>query len=205
MKTGSPSLTGTTTLMINVENSNDKPPHFSPETQRAEVTEDTAIGTVFAVLKAIDPDSTEPEALNFAMSEPITAIDRNGQRVSGNTTAFKDFFAVDRKTGQVSVVKSLDRDVAATVSITVLVTDSSAPSLQQARGTFSNKCPGGAVAPALVGSKQDYIFEFMYTNYFKTAISYYFFFRHISEIMVFLSRLKFNKLGVLISNLSSPK
>nr|OXU29140.1 hypothetical protein TSAR_006401 [Trichomalopsis sarcophagae] len=133
---GSPSLTGTTTLMINVENSNDKPPYFSPETQRAEVTEDTAIGTVFATLKAIDPDSTDPEALNFAISEPITAIDRNGQRVNDSTTAFKDFFAVDRKTGQVSVVKSLDRDIAATVSLTLVVTDTSAPTLQQGKGNL---------------------------------------------------------------------
>ncbi|XP_012283433.1 cadherin-87A [Orussus abietinus] len=133
---GTPSLTGTTTLMIKVENSNDKPPYFTPETQRAEVTEDTAIGTVFATLKAADPDSTDPEALNFAISKPITAIDRNGQQVVDNTTSFKDFFAVDRKTGQVSVVRPLDRDIAATVSIPVIVTDTSAPTLQQGTGTL---------------------------------------------------------------------
>lgn len=68
--------------MIEVENSNDKAPYFTPETQRAEVTEDTPIGTVFTTLKATDPDSTNLEALNFAISEPITAIDRNGQRVN---------------------------------------------------------------------------------------------------------------------------
>ncbi|XP_014205128.1 cadherin-87A [Copidosoma floridanum] len=133
---GSPSLTGTTTLMINVENSNDKPPHFNPEVQRAEVTEDTAIGTVFATLKAMDPDSTDPEALSFKLSEPIAAIDRNGQRVNGSGAGFKDFFAVDRKTGQVSVVKPLNRDVAATVSLAVVVTDTSAPTLQQGKGTL---------------------------------------------------------------------
>lgn len=85
---GTPSLTGTTTLMINVENSNDKAPYFTPETQRAEVTEDTPIGTVFTTLKATDPDSSNSEALNFAISEPITAIDRNGQRVN-NSKSFK--------------------------------------------------------------------------------------------------------------------
>lgn len=86
--TGTPSLTGTTTLMINVTNSNDKPPYFTPETQRAEVTEDTPIGTVFTSLKATDPDSANLEALNFAISEPITAIDRNGQKVN-DTKSFK--------------------------------------------------------------------------------------------------------------------
>nr|XP_012234071.1 PREDICTED: cadherin-87A [Linepithema humile] len=130
---GTPSLTGTTTLMIEVENSNDKAPYFTPETQRAEVTEDTPIGTVFATLKATDPDSTNLEALNFAISEPITAIDRNGQRVN-DSKSFKDFFAVDRATGQVSVVRALDRDVAATVSVTIVVSDTTAPTLQQGRG-----------------------------------------------------------------------
>jgi hypothetical protein len=128
-------LTGTSTLMINVENSNDKAPYFSPMTQRAEVTEDTAIGTVFAVLKAVDPDSTNPQALNFTISEPITAIDKNGQRVNANTS-FKNFFAVDKKTGQVSVINSLDRDIAATISMTLIVTDTSAPILQQGKGLF---------------------------------------------------------------------
>ncbi|CAL1682791.1 unnamed protein product [Lasius platythorax] len=130
---GTPSLTGTTTLMIEVENSNDKAPYFTPETQRAEVTEDTPIGTVFTTLKATDPDSTNLEALNFAISEPITAIDRNGQRVN-DSKSFRDFFAVDRATGQVSVVRSLDRDIAATVSVTVVVSDTTAPTLQQGRG-----------------------------------------------------------------------
>ncbi|KAG5343409.1 CAD87 protein, partial [Acromyrmex heyeri] len=130
---GTPSLTGTTTLMIEVENSNDKAPYFTPETQLAEVTEDTPIGTVFATLKATDPDSTNLEALNFAISEPITAIDRNGQRVN-DSKSFKDFFAVDRATGQVSVVRALDRDIAATVSVTIVVSDTTAPTLQQGRG-----------------------------------------------------------------------
>lgn len=72
--------------MVNVENSNDKPPYFTPESQRAEVTEDTAVGTVFATLRAEDPDSGREDALNYAVSEPITAIDRNGQQVLENTT-----------------------------------------------------------------------------------------------------------------------
>lgn len=122
--------------MIHVENSNDKSPYFTPEIQRAEVTEDTAIGTVFTTLKATDPDSPKPEALNFAISEPITAIDRNGQQVNGSIVAFKEFFAIDKKTGQVSVVKPLDRDIAATVSVNIVVTDITAPSLQQGKGTL---------------------------------------------------------------------
>ncbi|KAJ8670760.1 hypothetical protein QAD02_002019 [Eretmocerus hayati] len=132
---GSPSLTGTTTLMIKVENSNDKPPRFEPETQRAEVSEDTALGSVFATLQASDPDSSGPEALRFAIAEPVTAIDRNGQPVNDSlASALAGYFAVDSKSGRVSVVKRLNRDVAATVRLAVLVTDTSAPTLQQAKG-----------------------------------------------------------------------
>lgn len=127
---------GTTTLMVNVENSNDKPPYFTPEMQRAEVTEDTPVGTVFATLKAVDPDSANPEALSYSLSEPITAIDRNGQQVNDTVTAFKSFFAVDRKTGQVSVVRPLNRDTAATVTLGIAVVDTTAPTLQRGKGTL---------------------------------------------------------------------
>lgn len=122
--------------MVKIENSNDKPPFFNPETQRAEVTEDTPVGTVFANLKAFDPDSTEPDSLVFSITEPITAIDRNGQKVNESITVYKDFFAVDRKTGQISVVKTLDRDIAATVTIGVTATDTSAATLQQGKGHY---------------------------------------------------------------------
>ncbi|XP_074114366.1 cadherin 87A [Cotesia typhae] len=132
---GIPSLTGTATLMIKVENNNNKPPNFEPTTQRAEVTEDSPVGTVFTSLKAKDPDSSTANALRYSISEPITAIDKNGQLVT-NSTVFKDFFAVDPKTGQVSVVRPLDREVAATVSLNVVVTDTSAKVLQQGIGTL---------------------------------------------------------------------
>lgn len=137
---GSPSLTGTATLMIKVENDNNKPPYFVPSTQRADVTEDSQVGTVFTSLKAVDPDSTLQDALAYSITEPITAIDKNGQLVSENVNSsiesFKDFFAVDKKTGQVSVVRSLNRNIAATVNLNVIVTDTSASVLQQGSGTL---------------------------------------------------------------------
>ncbi|XP_063989387.1 cadherin-87A isoform X2 [Diachasmimorpha longicaudata] len=133
---GIPSLSGTTTLMIKIENTNNKAPYFTPNTQRAEVTEDSPVGTVFTSLKAVDPDSTTQDALRFSITEPITAIDKNGQLVSSNITSFKDFFAIDPKTGQVSVVRPLDRETAATVSLNVIVTDTSASGVQQGTGTL---------------------------------------------------------------------
>lgn len=47
------------------------------------------------------------------------------------------FFSVDQATGVVTVARPLDREVAAIVRITVLVTDITAPSKQQATGKMS--------------------------------------------------------------------
>lgn len=83
----------------------------------------------------MDPDINSSEALNFAATEPITAVDKNGKQVEG-TEVFKDFFSVDHATGQVTVRKPLQRDIAAVVRITVLVTDITAPTMQQGKGEF---------------------------------------------------------------------
>lgn len=89
-------------------NSNDKDPYFTPITQRAEVREDTEVGTSFYTLVALDPDIATSEALNYAATEPITAVDKDGNEVTNNDE-FKDLFSIDR-TGKVTVTKKLDRD-----------------------------------------------------------------------------------------------
>uniref|UniRef100_A0A1B6L3B2 Cadherin domain-containing protein n=1 Tax=Graphocephala atropunctata TaxID=36148 RepID=A0A1B6L3B2_9HEMI len=132
---GTPALTGTTTVQVTVHNSNDKIPFFDPPTQRAEVAEDAPVGTVIHQLLAKDLDVNTSEALNFAATDPITATDKNGKEVKSDVT-FKEFFTVNRATGEVSVARPLLRDVAAVVSITVLVTDITAPSVQQGTGTL---------------------------------------------------------------------
>ncbi|KAJ8974157.1 hypothetical protein NQ317_003207 [Molorchus minor] len=130
---GTPSLTGTTTLIVNVVNTNDKLPYFVPTTQTADVMEDAVVGTIIHSLVALDPDVNSTDALNFAATEPITALDKHGNEVTGNDV-FKEFFYINKNTGKVSVMNPLQRDVAATVRITVLVTDITAPTVQQGEG-----------------------------------------------------------------------
>ncbi|KAE8740358.1 hypothetical protein FOCC_FOCC014138, partial [Frankliniella occidentalis] len=132
---GIPMLSGTTTLMVNILNTNDKAPFFVPATQNAAVTEDTQPGTIFYILNATDLDVNSSDALNFAASEPITAIDKHGKPVS-DSEDYKEFFNIDSSTGEVSVAKPLQRDIAAVVRITVLVTDITAPTMQQGKGTL---------------------------------------------------------------------
>jgi hypothetical protein len=44
------------------------------------------------------------------------------------------FFAVDQTSGEVTVKRVLDRDIAAVVRITIVVTDTTAPTTQQGKG-----------------------------------------------------------------------
>jgi hypothetical protein len=46
----------------------------------------------------------------------------------------QSFFAVDHTSGEVTVMRELDRDIAAVVRITVLVIDTTAPTTQQGKG-----------------------------------------------------------------------
>lgn len=57
---------------------------------------------------ALDPDIATSEALNYAATEPITAVDKDGNEVI-NSDEFKYLFSIDR-TGKVTVNGKLDRD-----------------------------------------------------------------------------------------------
>lgn len=83
---------------------------------------------------AHDPDVTSHDALIYEAIEPITAVSKNGKEVTDNN-AFKRLFLVD-KYGNVTVNGSLDRDYYAVVRLTVSVTDTTAPALQQGQGVL---------------------------------------------------------------------
>lgn len=100
--------------------------------------ENAAVGTILHKLTAFDLDATSADGLGFEFSEPITASDINGQKVIGSQS-FKEFFAVDKRTGNVLVNAPLQRVLAALVKITVIVTDTTAPALQQGKGKGNTK------------------------------------------------------------------
>lgn len=133
---GSPTHTGTATLVVHVLNSNDKAPYFTPSTQRTQVTEDENVGYVFYNLKAADPDISSPDSLVYAISEPITATDKDGRQLPSQVTGYKSFFEVIAHSGEVRVSSRLDREMAAVVSLTVVVTDMSAIPPQTGTGTL---------------------------------------------------------------------
>lgn len=75
---------------------------------RLQVREDAEVGKSFYTLVALDPDIATSEALNYAATEPITAVDKEGNEVT-NTDEFKYLFNIDRM-GKVTVSRPLNRD-----------------------------------------------------------------------------------------------
>lgn len=54
-----------------------------------------------------------------------------------NLSVSQEFFKLDRHTGVVFVAKPLKRDIAPLIRLTVVVTDESAPTVQQGTGRLS--------------------------------------------------------------------
>lgn len=143
---GSPSLTGTATLVVNVLNVNDKSPYFTPTIQYIEVLEDVNVGEAIYKLSAEDPDLNSTDFLSFSLGSSITAVDKNGNPITSEEN-YKDLFSVDEATGVVRTTQKLQRDSYAVLRLTVFVQDTSAPTLQIGKGTLvisivlSNKYP----------------------------------------------------------------
>ncbi|XP_076318163.1 cadherin 87A isoform X1 [Tachypleus tridentatus] len=133
---GSPSRSGTTTLTVQILNSNNKNPYFTPTTQRAQVSEGAEVNEIFYRLKAKDPDTTSPESLRFSVIEPITALNKDGKQVDETATFYRDIFKVEQATGDVQVARKLNREAVAIVTLTVVVTDISATPPQTGKGTL---------------------------------------------------------------------
>lgn len=107
---GVPSLSGTATITINIINSNDKAPYFTPITQRAEISEDAETDTFVHKLTANDPDITSTDLLEFGWDEKLTtAVSEEGTEVP-DSHLFAEYFSIN-KTGTVTVNKKLRRDL----------------------------------------------------------------------------------------------
>lgn len=74
--------------------------------------------------------------MNFSLdSSAITGISSNGNQLDDNKD-IKNWFKVRASNGDVIVAKPINRNIAATVSLSVIVTDTSAPDVQQSMGNF---------------------------------------------------------------------
>ena len=112
---GVPSLSGTASITVNIVNSNNRSPYFTPTTQRAEISEDVDVGTIVYTLLATDPDITEIDGLEYSLDElHTTTVSQDGTEVQ-NSESFSKYFAVN-KMGQVTVAQKLRRDLFAVIN-----------------------------------------------------------------------------------------
>lgn len=68
-------------------------------------------------------------------SSAVTGISINGNQLDDNEE-IKNWFKVRASNGDIIIAKPIDRNIAAIVSLSVVVTDTSAPDVQQSTGYF---------------------------------------------------------------------
>lgn len=103
---GSQKHTARTTVIIRLKDYNDSPPVFKKKFYQTAVNEDALPGTVVTTLEITDADVD----LNTPVDFYITAGDPSSQ------------FQI-RQTGEVYVVKPLDRETVASYNLNIIVTD----------------------------------------------------------------------------------
>uniref|UniRef100_A0A182J8X2 Cadherin domain-containing protein n=1 Tax=Anopheles atroparvus TaxID=41427 RepID=A0A182J8X2_ANOAO len=105
---GVPQMTGTATINVNVVDVNDNQPTFPPNTVIS-VSEATSVGTVLTTITANDVDSNPP--LTYSFSE---AVDDDAT----------SYFSIDRYSGKIILIKSLDYEDRHEFSLRLLASDS---------------------------------------------------------------------------------
>ncbi|XP_028321452.1 protocadherin Fat 4 isoform X2 [Gouania willdenowi] len=103
---GLPSLTGTLTLHIVVDDVNDNHPEFPEEAYNTIVSEDSAIGTVFAMITASDPDEGVSGEIRYFIENPDVP------------------FAIEETSGELYTTGVLNRESEAIYRMTVIGSDS---------------------------------------------------------------------------------
>ncbi|XP_072248265.1 protocadherin Fat 4 isoform X2 [Leuresthes tenuis] len=102
---GLPPMTGTLTLCVVVDDVNDNYPEFSEEAYNTIVTEDSPVGTVFAIITASDADEGVSGEIRYFM-ENLDAP-----------------FAIEATSGELFTTDFLDRETVAIYRLTVIGSD----------------------------------------------------------------------------------
>ncbi|KAA0702516.1 Protocadherin-16 Protein dachsous -like protein 1 [Triplophysa tibetana] len=106
---GTPSLTSTVTLDINVLDLNDNSPVFPSNSYSVEISEDAPEGSLVLKVSASDPDEGSNSQLVYFLSQESRGM-----------------FTVDQNTGRIRTATTLDREKVSSYSFKVYAMDSSA-------------------------------------------------------------------------------
>ena len=108
---GSPPLSGSSTVTVDVQDINDNPPMFVLESNVTFVAEDVTIGTVVFLAVAEDRDSGSNAVFSYSLATPSS------------------LFSIDPSTGEVNITSAL---AVQTYVLTLVVTDMGTPQLSSA-------------------------------------------------------------------------
>ncbi|XP_058044049.1 cadherin-23 [Ahaetulla prasina] len=121
---GTPPLSGTVTVSIQIDDLNDSQPEFLNPIQTVSVPESASVGTVIAEMTAVDKD-LNPQ-LEYYLIE-ILAKDDTDALVPDQ----QGVFSVDFRTGAVKVKATLNRELVATYDVTISVYDNASEVLER--------------------------------------------------------------------------
>ncbi|XP_031561240.1 protein dachsous-like [Actinia tenebrosa] len=108
---GTPSQSSVALVTVKVKDENDNKPRFAQNLYPVSLVENTALNSVVLRLRAVDPD----EGTNGQVTYAIT---------SGNSD---NTFGISANTGELSVLRLIDRETIASYDLTVSASDSGSP------------------------------------------------------------------------------
>lgn len=104
---GTPSLSSSTNLIIQVRDINDNPPIFTSRVYKRTISEGVAIGTIIMTVEANDADNGVNGQIEYEI-------------IHGNDLGL---FTIDGASGTIRLVKSLNRETNATIKVIVIAKD----------------------------------------------------------------------------------
>ncbi|XP_078810330.1 protocadherin alpha-3 isoform X33 [Oryzias latipes] len=114
---GSPSLSSTKVIKVEVSDVNDNPPRFSEPVINIYVKENGEVGHHIYVIKAIDPDANENAKITYS-------LDGNSRNIQVTS-----FININSETGEIISLQSFDYEKLKTFQFKVQATDSGVPPL----------------------------------------------------------------------------
>ncbi|XP_026883864.2 protocadherin gamma-C5-like isoform X46 [Electrophorus electricus] len=114
---GTPARSGTTTIIVRVQDSNDNSPVFEKPSYKVKLPENSPKGTVLLTVKALDSDEGLNSQLTYSF-EPNTPVN------------IQNLFSVDSEQGAITVKDHLDFELVSSFKFEVIATDKGASPLE---------------------------------------------------------------------------
>ncbi|KAL4230555.1 Protocadherin Fat 4 [Mactra antiquata] len=107
---GTPSLIGRIFINITVTDVNDEAPRFDQPVYKVHINKDLPVGSIFYIVRAIDddPGSGGQVSYNLSLAQP---------------QYYRDTFAIDANTGELSLVKTLQNATVSKVDLRIQASD----------------------------------------------------------------------------------